>query len=154
MPKPFFFQKEYLTWQKTLMRERLKVGGEGDDRGWQEAWHAAVQGVAKSWTRLDNWRTTTATTSHACFTMSDQVLLHTHTHTKWFVTPAWTCSFHQDEGLDDTGWTLIWKCISVCWHMPSPWCVSILQFIFCSEFFWLTFYSSLCSLKQVPFLRR
>ena len=57
--------------------ERLKAGGEGDDRGWDgcmasltrgtwiwagsglvldmEAWHAAVHGVTKSWTRLSNW---------------------------------------------------------------------------------------------------
>ena len=57
----------------------LKVGGEGDDRGWsgwmasltqvfkfwvfkprelvmdREAWHAAVRGVTKSWTWLSNW---------------------------------------------------------------------------------------------------
>ena len=56
--------------------ERLKAGGQGDDRGWDgwmasptwwtwvwvdsgswwwEAWHAAVHGVAKSWTRLSDW---------------------------------------------------------------------------------------------------
>ena len=57
--------------------ERLKAGGEGDDRGWdgwmasptqgtwvwinsgscwwREAWHAAVHGVAKNWTQLSDW---------------------------------------------------------------------------------------------------
>ena len=61
--------------------ERLKAGGEGDNRGWvvwmeysmdvslsklreivedKEAWSAAVHGVAKSWTRLSNWTTKTA----------------------------------------------------------------------------------------------
>ena len=54
---------------------RLKVGGEGDDRGWdgymaspymsfgklwelvmdREAWHAEAHGVAKGWTQLSGW---------------------------------------------------------------------------------------------------
>ena len=66
------------TWCKELTHlkrpwcwERLKAGGEGDDRGWdgsmdmglgglqelvmdREAWHA-VHGIAKSWTWLSNW---------------------------------------------------------------------------------------------------
>ena len=60
--------------------ERLKAGGEGDDRGWngwmtsltqwtcvwansqemvkdREAWRAAVHGLPKSWTWLSNWMT-------------------------------------------------------------------------------------------------
>ena len=57
--------------------ERLRAGGEGHDRGWDgwmawltqwtwvwvdseswwwtEAWHAAIHGVAKSWTWLSEW---------------------------------------------------------------------------------------------------
>ena len=70
---------EELTHLKRLWSwERLKVGGEGDDRGWdgwmasltqwtwvwvnssswwwtREAWRAAVHGVAKSQTRLSEW---------------------------------------------------------------------------------------------------
>ena len=53
--------------------ERLRTGGEGDDRGWdgwmpiislgelrelvmdRDTWHAAMPGVAKSWTWLNYW---------------------------------------------------------------------------------------------------
>ena len=74
------------TWCKELTHwKRLKVGGEGDDRGWdgwmasltqwtwvwvnsrswlmdREAWSAAVHGVAKIQTRLGEW----TETSHWC----------------------------------------------------------------------------------------
>ena len=154
MPKPFFFsQKEYLTWQKTLMRERLKVGGEGDDRGWQEAWHAAVQGVAKSWTRLDDWRITTATTSHACFTMSDQVLLHTHRQSGLWPQPG-PVHFAKMRVSMRQGRPWFENALQFAGTCPRHGVLASYQFIFCSEFFWLTFYSSLCSLKQVAFLRR
>ena len=70
--------KELTHWKRPWCWERLKAGGEGDDRGWdgwmasltqwtwvwadsgswwrtREAWRAAVHGVAKSQTRLSNW---------------------------------------------------------------------------------------------------
>ena len=66
------------SFEKTWCWEWLKVGGEGDDRGWdgwmasltqwtwvwvnsgelvmdREAWHVAVHGVAKSRTQLSDW---------------------------------------------------------------------------------------------------
>ena len=68
--------KNWLIW-KDADAERLKVGGEGDNRGWdgwmasltqwtwvsklqelvmdREAWHASVHGVSKSWTRQRDW---------------------------------------------------------------------------------------------------
>ena len=64
-----------LTSTSTRCWERLRAGGEGDDRGWdgiidlmdiglgglqelvkdREAWHALVHGVAKSQTQLSDW---------------------------------------------------------------------------------------------------
>ena len=53
-------------WSRPWCWERLKAGGEGDDRGWEDitemvkdrkARCAAVHGVTKSQTWLSNWRT-------------------------------------------------------------------------------------------------
>ena len=65
------------SFEKTRCWERLRAGGEGDNRGWdswmasptqwiwvwarvrdKEAWCAAVYRVAKSWTQLSDWTTT------------------------------------------------------------------------------------------------
>ena len=37
----------------------------------KEAWHAAVHGVAKSWTRLSDWTMTTATWMHLAIVLSE-----------------------------------------------------------------------------------
>ena len=69
--------EELTHWKRPWCWERLKAGGEGDDRGWdgwmaslttdmslswlqelvmdREAWCAAVHRVAKSWTQLSDW---------------------------------------------------------------------------------------------------
>ena len=68
--------EELIHWKRPWCWERLRAGGDGDDRGWdgwmasptrqmslskfreivkdREAWHAAVHGVAKSWTTTKN----------------------------------------------------------------------------------------------------
>ena len=70
--------EELTHWKRPWCRERLMAGREGDDRKWdgwmaslthwtwvwvnsgswfmdREAWHAAVHGVTKIWTRLSDW---------------------------------------------------------------------------------------------------
>ena len=65
--------KDPTHWKRPWCWERLKAGGEWDDRGWhgwmtslslsklqelvmnREAWHAVVPGIAKSLTWLSNW---------------------------------------------------------------------------------------------------
>ena len=69
--------EELTHWKRLWCWERLRAGGEGDNRGWdvgrhhrlgghefewtpgvvmdREAWHAVVHGVAKSRIRLSNW---------------------------------------------------------------------------------------------------
>ena len=124
----FFFQKEYLTWQKTLMLG--KIGG-GRRRGWQRMTGGLACCSLRGRKELDmTGRLKNNSDNKPCLLHYVWPSPFAYTHKKWFVTPACTCSFHQDEGLDDTGQTLIWKCTSVCWHMPSPWCVSILPTYF------------------------
>ena len=80
--------KSWLFGKKTWCWERLRAEGEGDNRGWygwmalltqwtwvwanseivkdREAWHTAVHGVTKSWTRLSNKRTITTNSFQRC----------------------------------------------------------------------------------------
>ena len=73
--------EELTHWKRPWCWERLKAGGEGDDRGWdgwmasltqwsqmsrlwetvegREAWRAAVHGVTKSRTQVSDWTVTT-----------------------------------------------------------------------------------------------
>ena len=73
--------KSWLIWKDLDIKERLKAGGEGDDRGWdgwmasptqltwvwassgkwwrtRKAWHAIVHGITKRETWLSNWTVT------------------------------------------------------------------------------------------------
>ena len=67
--------EELIHWKRHWCWKKMKAGAEGDERMrwldamslselWEmvkdrEAWHAAVHGVTKSWTRLSNWTMTT-----------------------------------------------------------------------------------------------
>ena len=71
-------EKNWCMWKRPWCWERLKAGGEGDDRGWDgwmasptqwtrvwvgsgrwwwtgKGWRAAIHGVAKTQTRLSDW---------------------------------------------------------------------------------------------------
>ena len=78
--------EELTHWRRLWCWERLKVGGEGDNRGWDgwmasltqwawvwvrsrswwwtEAWRAAVHGVTKSRTRLSDWTESVMLSNH------------------------------------------------------------------------------------------
>ena len=76
--------------EKTLMLERLKTEGEGDDRGWDVGWHHQLNGhefeqtlgdgevhfVTKSQTRLSDWTTPPSLSIH--------LLMHT-----WVASKFW-----------------------------------------------------------------
>ena len=74
--------EELIHWKWPWCWERLKAGGEGDDRGWDgwmasptprtwvwthsgkswragKAWRAVVRGATESWTQLSDWKTAT-----------------------------------------------------------------------------------------------
>ena len=76
-PKLWAWCKELTHWKKPWCWERLKAGGEGDNKRWDgwmasptwwtwvwasrelvmdgEAWRAAVHGITKIWTQLSDW---------------------------------------------------------------------------------------------------
>ena len=91
-------QKELIHWKRRWCWERLKAGGEVDDRGWdgwiasliwhmfehtlgwelgmdRESRHAVVYGIAKSWTRLNDW---TELTQLFFFTIFMDLCSHYH----------------------------------------------------------------------------
>ena len=139
--------KELTLWKRPWCWERLRAGGEGDDRGWdgwkasltqcvdlgglrelvmdREAWYAAVHGVAKNQTRLSYW-----------------------TKQNWFSFPNITCwrdcvfsvlyCFLLYWRLTVGVWTYNWAlysvpviCASV--FVPLPWCLAYCSFAELSE---------------------
>ena len=92
---PILWPSEAKNWERPWCWERLKVGGEGDNRGWdswmaslmdvsfgklqelvmdREAWRAAVHRVTKSWTRLSDWTAAAAAKSlQSCPTLCDPI---------------------------------------------------------------------------------
>ena len=103
--------KDPTHWKRPWCWERLKVGEEGDDRGWEgwiaipnsvdmslselreivkdrEAWHSVVHRVAKSQTGLSNWTTTFTLNSYKLhikiFYWSIVDLQHFRYTAKWF----------------------------------------------------------------------
>jgi len=114
--------------------ERLKAGGEGDNRGWdnwmasptqwvwvmslsnlrelvmdREAWHGTVHGVAKNRTRLSNWTELNWTELNPLSVFADKVLWkqpHLFVYGLWLLSCYKSClgSCHKDWGAHKAGY--------------------------------------------------